>query len=204
MDKATFRKSCLKMLKNSSHRSNYKIDKELQIRVDKIIKELKPNSILFYLPLNLEVDLTPLLKKYRKRLKILIPKVEKESFKMVEYRLPLEKNNFNILERKNGSYAHKNVDLIIAPIIGIDANMQRVGFGKGMYDRFFDSLKRKPIVVFIQRYPCVSRDEICDKHDIYGDYFVTSKEKIVGRKNDRFVASRIRGCSGRGCRTIRK
>jgi len=202
VDKRTFRSYCLKMLKDRSLKKNRSIDKNIEKNIEKIIKIHNPRSILFYLPLKLEVDLTPLLKKYRKKLKILIPKVEKESFKMVEYRLPLEENNFKILEKKFSSNAEKKVDMIIVPIVGMDANMQRVGFGKGMYDRFFDSLKKKPIVVFVQRYPCLSCERLCDKHDIYGDYFVTSKEKIIGKKYDRFVASRIRSISRRlSCHT---
>jgi 5-formyltetrahydrofolate cyclo-ligase len=204
VDKMSVRKLCISRLKTTTFKNNYILDKNISAKVDHIIKKLKPKSILFYLPLKLEVDLRPLLKKYRRKLKILIPKVQKESFVMVEYRLPLEENKFKILERKHSSNAYKNVDLIIVPIIAMDRNMQRVGFGKGMYDRFYYTLKKKPIVVFVQRVACVSNVAICDKYDIYGDYYITSKEKIIGKTNDRYITGRNRRYSRCRSRIFRK
>lgn len=179
MAKEIFRKKCIARLKVSARNARYAKDKKISLKIEKIIKKTRAKSILFYLPMEIEVDLLPIIKKYKKKLKILVPFIEEESFKMVEYRLPLEKNSFGILEPKAHALAEKNVDLIIVPIIGIDRNMQRVGFGKGMYDRFYERLRKKPIVVFVQREACVSPKKICNNYDIQCDYYVTSKEIII-------------------------
>ncbi len=178
MGKQRFRKGCLKKLKASPCGLRYVKDKKIAKKIEYIIERVKPNSILFYLPMDLEVNLLGLMESYKKKLKIFVPFIEEESFKMVEYRLPLEKNSFGILEPKAHNLAQKNVDLIIVPIVGIDRNMQRVGFGKGMYDRFYEKLRQKPIVVFVQREACVSPKKLCDSYDIQCDYYVTSKEII--------------------------
>ncbi len=179
MGKQRFRKACLKRLNASPCHLRYVKDKKIAIKIEKIIEKIKPKSVLFYLPMDVEVNLVNLMARYKKKLKIFVPFIVEESFKMVEYRLPLEKNSFGILEPKAHNLAQKNVDLIIVPVVGIDRNMQRVGFGKGMYDRFYEKLRQKPIVVFVQREACVSPKKLCDSHDIHCDYYVTSKEIIL-------------------------
>lgn len=68
-----------------------------------------------------------------------------ESFKMVPFRLPLKKKKFGIYEAGNSLRDIKNIDVAIVPVVGVDGNLQRVGFGKGMYDRFFEKLKKETI-----------------------------------------------------------
>ena len=179
MGKQRFRNGCLKKLRASPVHLRYAKDKKIERKIEKILKKYNVKSILFYLPMDIEVNLQSLMHKYKKKIKVFVPFIVKESFKMVEYRLPLEKNSFGILEPKSHNLAQKNVDLIIVPIVGIDRDMQRVGFGKGMYDRFYERLRKKPIVVFVQREACVSPKKICDSYDIRCDYYVTSKEIII-------------------------
>jgi 5-formyltetrahydrofolate cyclo-ligase len=181
MDKNTLRKICLKRLKSSPKAGRYAKDKQLSKRIARLIWKHEPKSILFYLPLAMEVDLMGLLGSARKKVKVLVPFVEGESFKMVQYRYPLERNSFGILEPKAHNLAVKNVDMIIVPVVAMDGKMQRVGFGKGMYDRFYDSLYKKPIVIFVQRESCKSRKALCDVYDIRGDYYLSSKERQSNR-----------------------
>ena len=156
MGKQRFRNGCLKKLRASPVHLRYAKDKKIERKIEKILQKYNVKSILFYLPMDIEVGLQSLMHKYKKKIKVFVPFIVKESFKMEEYRLPLEKNSFGILEPKSHNLAQKNVDLIIVPIVGIDRDMQRVGFGKGMYDRFYERLRKKPIVVFVQREACVS------------------------------------------------
>lgn len=176
MDKQQFRRGCLKRLKNSPPFLKYAKDKKISLKIKTILEKEKPKSILFYLAMDLEVNLHSLMQTYQKKSQVFVPFIEEESFKMVEYRLPLEKNSFGIYEPKAHNLAQKDVDLIIVPVVGIDRNMQRVGFGKGMYDRFFAKLHKKPIVIFVQREACMSPYKVCDNYDIKCHYYVTSKE----------------------------
>ena len=182
MVKSEFRKRALYTLRGVSSFQKYSIDKKISKKLEDLIERIDPKSILFYLPLPLEVDLKKLMKKLRfKGRKILVPKVEKQSLKMVEYRLPLEENSFNILEPKSSSFKHKRVDLLVVPVVAVDSYGRRVGFGKGMYDRFFDNLKIKPIVIFIQRVPVISKKPLCDEYDIGCDFYISSKEFRIYR-----------------------
>jgi 5-formyltetrahydrofolate cyclo-ligase len=132
--------------------------------------------IMLYLPLKMEVDLYPLIKQLRKeRRKLYVPFMEGESFRLVKYRLPLERKKFGIKEPKDSKqYRVRTLDMAIVPIVGLDSTHRRVGFGKGMYDRFFERENRYiKETVFIARELCYSKEIITDKYDIQADMIIT-------------------------------
>lgn len=173
MDKSEFRKIFLKRLQKSSQRSKLYKDKQVAQKVELIIKMLKPKSILFYQPLQIEPNLNSLLIKYKKKIKILTPFMEGVSFKMVKFRLPLFRKKFNIREPKNSYARVPKIDLAIVPVLGVDGAFKRIGFGKGMYDRFFESLQSSPKIVFVQLGECFTQEFICESHDIRADIYIT-------------------------------
>ncbi len=147
----------------------------------KLLKELKfkkRKNILFYYPLSFESNVTRTLKQMRKKSNIFVPFMEAESFKMVPFRLPLKQNSFGIFEAGNTIRNIKNIDIAIVPAVGVDGNLQRVGFGKGMYDRFFAKLKKRPYIIFIQPEICYTKEFICDSYDIACDLLLTPKARI--------------------------
>jgi len=172
--KEEFRQLCLKKLKKQ-YPNRYYINKIIEKRVEQQIKKQKNvTSILFYLPLGFEADLRKLLEKLRKKYQIYVPFMEGKSFKMVPYRLPLKKKRFGIYEAGQSYKILKNIDIAIVPIIGIDKNCQRIGFGKGMYDRFFEKLPLKPYTIFVQTKLCFINQSICNEYDIACDALITS------------------------------
>jgi len=192
LDKKSFRKDCLRRLKKCPEDRKRILDKLILQKVAKFILHHKPKNILFYLPMKVEVNLNQLLIKERKKSNIFIPFIVEESFKMVHYRLPLRRNNYSIYESANSPLVRKKVDMIIVPVVGVDGNFKRVGFGKGMYDRFYEKLGQKPIVLFIQRVECKTCKKITDFHDIQADYYITpQKIQKLGKRDDN------RDCIGR-------
>ena len=99
--------------------------------------------------------------------------MEGESFKMVPFRLPLKKKKFGIYEAGRSLRDIKKIDIAIVPVVGVDGNLQRVGFGKGMYDRFFAKLKKKPYTLFVQLEFCYTKELICDSYDVSCDLLLT-------------------------------
>ncbi|MDD5119537.1 MAG: 5-formyltetrahydrofolate cyclo-ligase, partial [Sulfuricurvum sp.] len=65
------------------------------------------------------------------------------------------------------------IDVAIVPVVGVDGSLRRVGFGKGMYDRFFPTLKTKPFTIFIQSCSCRTMQKVCDDYDVQGDLVIT-------------------------------
>ncbi|RUM65829.1 MAG: 5-formyltetrahydrofolate cyclo-ligase [Sulfurospirillum sp.] len=188
-------------LRRHEERLPYMNDKKAALRIEAIIDAKKPRSLLFYMPMPIEVDLRNLMQKMRKRYKIFVPFIVKESFKMVNYRLPLRRNSYKIYEPPQSRLKIKDVDMIIVPVVGVDGACKRVGFGKGMYDRYFQKLKKRPVVVFVQRVKCATHEIVTDDYDIMADFYVTPKETLYrGRNYD----NRNRTRSGRRCRRCRR
>lgn len=69
---------------------------------------------------------------------ILLPKVVENNleFRKIKDFNSLEKGNFDIMEPKDNCPASENLDVVLVPIIGIDRNGLRLGYGYGFYDRF--------------------------------------------------------------------
>ncbi|CAA6801633.1 MAG: 5-formyltetrahydrofolate cyclo-ligase (EC [uncultured Sulfurovum sp.] len=177
MDKKTFRSICIEKAKKNKRTNAYKIDKLVNGMLYKEIKKVKAKNIMLYIPLKIEINITSLILKLRKEKKTLyVPFMEGESFSLVKYRLPLIKKQFGVKEPKNtNKYKHK-IDLAIVPIIGTDSTLRRVGFGKGFYDRFFETNHtRINKILFVGREYCVSSEIISDDHDIKGDLYLTAK-----------------------------
>jgi len=185
MNKSLFRKECLAKLryiqKHAHRKRDYLVNKTLYT----LIKKENPRTILLYIPLGIEVDITPLIRLMRRQKRLLlVPFMEGESFSLVKYRMPLETKRYGIKEPKNSKLFKKSViDLAIVPIVGTDPTLRRVGFGKGMYDRFFEREKKNiKKTVFVSRSLCFSDRVVTDYYDVSAEIIITP-EKILYRKN---------------------
>jgi len=176
VDKNTFRKHCMQRLKVAQGIRKYKKDSEIVRKLYKLIQTNNAQSILLYLPLKMEVNMYPLIAQLRKQGKcVYVPFMEGKSFRLVKYRLPLRQKQFGIKEPNDSKqYRNKKIDLAIVPIVGVDATLRRVGFGKGMYDRFFEKeYKNINKIVFVARELCYSKKVITDHYDVKADIILT-------------------------------
>ena len=91
-----------------------------------------------YYPSNYEVNILKFLEEAsKKKFKITLPVIRssnKMSFKSWVFKEPLYINKFGILEPKNSK---KKIipDLIMVPLVAFDSYLNRIGYGKGYYDR---------------------------------------------------------------------
>lgn len=184
MNKQDFRKKAIKNLEGVKNRYylNKKLNRKLETTIALLNKNTNIKKILFYMPFWFEANILPTLYKCRVGHNCFIPFIENVSFKMVPFRQPFFKNSLGIKEGSNSVFYKKKLDLIIVPIVGYDINNRRVGFGKGMYDRFFSTLKKKPIVIFVQMQEVFCEKIITNKLDIKFDIYINPK-KIIFRKN---------------------
>jgi len=184
MDKKSFRKICIDRLKKRQN-NTYKLDKMVINKLLYIIRRSKSKTIMLYIPLGIEVNITSLIIQLRKEKKIvLVPFMEGESFSLVKYRLPLNIKQFGVKEPSNSNKYNNKIDLAIVPVIGIDGTLRRVGFGKGFYDRFFEK-NRKNIskVLFVGRKRCICSEIITDDYDVKGDAYITPQNSFFRNKS---------------------
>jgi 5-formyltetrahydrofolate cyclo-ligase len=185
LTKATFRKRCLQEnRKNALHGKIYKdfiVNKILKKELKELLGNKRGKKILFFYPLPNEADIRKTLYYFRKKEQIFLPFMVGKSFKMVPFRLPLKRKKFGIFEAGNSLKTIRKIDIAIVPVVGIDGNLQRLGFGKGMYDRFFPTLKKRPFTIFVQLQACTTQAEICDKYDIKADDYISYNRVIQQR-----------------------
>jgi len=91
-----------------------------------------------YYPSNYEVNILNFLEEAsKKKFKIVLPVIKssnKMSFKSWIFKEPLYVSKFGILEPKSSK---KKIipDLIMVPLVAFDNHLNRIGYGKGYYDR---------------------------------------------------------------------
>ena len=98
---------------------------------------IEAKTVMLYSSLPDEVFTHDFLKKWRNEKRIILPTVVGDDIIPVELSKDTEFaiGDFNILEPQNNEYTG-NYDLIVVPGVAFDRNGNRIGRGKGYYDRF--------------------------------------------------------------------
>jgi len=175
VNKKHFRTQSLKQLVKVTQRAYVK-DKRVVSDLYTYIQKTQAKCIMLYIPLKSEVNLYPLIARLRREKKeVYVPFMEGKSFRLVKYRLPLHKKQFGIKEPNDSNqYRKKRIDIAIVPMVGVDVTLRRVGFGKGMYDRFFEKeVKNINKIIFVARELCYSKKVITDHYDVQANMIIT-------------------------------
>ena len=87
----------------------------------------------------------------------------------------LKKNKYDIPEPINGKEFKENIDVIFIPLLAYDKKGNRVGYGKGFYDRFLRTQKNNIIKVGLSFF---GPEEIVEKKEFDQrlDYCVTPEK----------------------------
>lgn len=134
------------------------------------------NYVHAYLPIynNNEPDTDPLLewlKFSNPGLQTVYPKVSPLDFSMKHYlheeNMYFEMNQYGIPEPVGGKeIMPEELDLVFVPLLGFDLQGNRVGYGKGYYDRFLSKCKEDVIKVglsFLSPIDCIEDVDFLDK-----------------------------------------
>ena len=134
-----------------------------------------------YYPSNYEVNILNFLKKATKnKYKIVLPVLSSNismSFKSWVSNQPLYVNKFGMLEPRN---TKENIipDLVMVPLVAFDNQLNRIGYGKGFYDRSLKKIKKvKNQTLFLGiAYSFQKCKNIpINKHDFKLDYIFTER-----------------------------
>ena len=102
---------------------------------------------------NKEVDTDPLLSLLKdKNKKIIIPKINGLNLNhyLYEKNILIKKNKLGIPEPLNGNKIKTNlIEVVFVPLIIVDKIGNRVGYGKGYYDRFLSKLEKNKKILKI-------------------------------------------------------
>lgn len=119
--------------------------KQLIILLKKLDAWKNAKNIMIYSPLAGEINLFPLLKEKDKH--FYFPKISDSALEVCHAKSEGDfiKKKFDILEPKPycKKIDPKDLDLIIVPGIAFDTSGNRLGRGKGYYDKFLTELKKE-------------------------------------------------------------
>lgn len=140
-------------------------------------KVLKSKDILIYISKNEKIDTKKIIKELWKLNKnIYVPKVEGNiiNFYLLKSFNDLELGIFNILEPiTNIKYKDNKISCIIVPGLLFDKNNNRLGYGRGYYDKY---LENKNIYKIGLCFSTLIVDKITiDKNDIKMDEIITER-----------------------------
>ena len=94
-------------------------------------------AVLLYYPVQNELDVLPLVKKYKREKTLLFPVSHRRGMTVHPYagNEQMHRGKFGIPEPTTPAYEGK-IDLILVPGVAFDAKGRRLGRGGGYYDRF--------------------------------------------------------------------
>lgn len=155
--------------------SSKKIYKNLK-QVDSYINS---QNVACYFPIGSEVDTHNIMLDILEHGKhILLPKIVDNSLEF--YDIPnlgkLEKGSFDIMEPKDSCKKAEKIDCVLVPTIGVSKSGDRLGYGKGYYDKFLSSTKAIKISLTYSRQ--VVKSIPSEHYDIKIDLIVTENEII--------------------------
>lgn len=154
-------------LKAMSPQLRANLSGELCVRIRRMPEYISSTHVLLYSFIQAEPDLLPLLSDMERGKQFYFPKVEGEALTVHRYNTAadLRKGAFGIMEPYNVPIPSLEViNLVLVPALGFDETMNRLGRGKGYYDRLLISMPDclKVGVCFdqqmIAKIPCESFD----------------------------------------------
>lgn len=132
------------------------------------------STIMFYYPVNNEVDLIPLMKEFLGKKELLLPRLIENDLSAFVFESfdKMVNGKFNIPEPDSERFDDE-VDVVIVPGVVFDKEKFRIGMGQGYYDKFLSGKKCLKIGVC---YDFQLTDKVWrDPHDIAMDIIVSEK-----------------------------
>jgi len=124
---------------------------------NKIVKKILSNNIyqeskniMIFYPLKGEINLLPLLEDKKSADKIFyLPRVKGKEMEVCKYSQgdELKISAFKTKEPTSESLDTNMLDLIFVPALMVDRNFNRIGYGKGFYDRFLSKNAKRAIKI---------------------------------------------------------
>lgn len=146
-EKVKIRSKCLKIRNNLSGEDCVSKSKQIAERLESLDVFIKAQHVLFYYTHNKEADTVGLIEDYIDSKQLYLPVVHgKSSFQAVPINSPLKlQKGFEgvpePVDEEPSSVYDNRVECVITPGVAFDKKGNRLGTGKGYYDRYFQKNK---------------------------------------------------------------
>lgn len=178
MEKSDIRRKIKALRTMLSEEDKNSAAEEVFEQLEKTAAFLLADKILMYHSLPDELQTIAFLKKWSSRKKFFLPRVNGVNLDILPYdQTRLELGSFQIEEPTGDDLTDPSeIELIIVPAVAFDRNGNRLGRGKGFYDRLLQTTSATKIGV---GYDFQLIEEIpAEPHDIPMDMVITQKHYI--------------------------
>jgi len=182
--KKIIRKRILNIRNNISKEEAFEKSKIIVNKLKSSSEYKNSKTIFIYMDFNNEVKTFDLIKEMiKEKRRVVIPYTDIKNTVIIPVEIKdidndLNLSSFGYLEPKIEKILQvepKEFDLIIVPGVAFDKSLNRVGFGKGYYDRIL-SKKRNDVKAVAIAYEFQVLDEVpMEKHDIKMDMIITEE-----------------------------
>ncbi len=181
--KEDIRRSLLKRRRSLSKEELKQVSCEINTHLINEIQNRDLKKILVYQSIDNEPSIEQTTElAWQKDIEVYIPKViskEKIIINRLRKNSSYSKNKFGIKESNDlDTVELDEIDLAVLPLVGIDINGFRLGYGGGYYDRFFNQegkLSRKPFIIGVGYAFQVLEVSFAEDHDLKCDSVITEK-----------------------------
>ena len=181
--KEDIRRSLLKRRRSLPKEKLKQVSYEINTHLINEIQHRDLKNILVYQSIDNEPSIEQTTElAWQKDIEVYIPKViskEKIIINKLTENSSYSKNKFGIKESNDSDTVELNeIDLAVLPLVGIDRNGFRLGYGGGYYDRFFNQrseLSRKPFIIGTSYAFQILEVSFAEGHDLKCDSVITEK-----------------------------
>ena len=178
MTKKEIRKKYLEKRKQLGQ-TKIDLEKKILMKLFSSFSFIGNQTIHIYLPIEKfnEVNTNLLIEELRRRgQRIVVPKIMGEEIISIEIndQTSYRKTIWEILEPVDGTEVKPEaVDVIIVPLLAFDTNGNRVGYGRGFYDRFLKKCRSDSLKIGLSFFPGEEKIEDLSEADFQLTHCVT-------------------------------
>jgi 5-formyltetrahydrofolate cyclo-ligase len=157
---------------------------------EKILQEidLENKTVSIFLPIKKQKEINTFLiiEEIKNKCRIAVSKSNFSDFSMQHYHYAYEnenslvENEFGIPEPLAGiEIKPTELDIVFVPLFTIDSDGNRVGFGKGFYDRFLNKCKPECVFIGLNLFENIDQIDDVNQNDIKLDLCITPYKTIT-------------------------
>ena len=118
---------------------------------------------------------------FKRDIRVFVPKIYRKKLISVEItaETPLLKNSWGISEpESNEDSGESDFDYVLTPLLYCDQQGNRVGYGKGFYDGFFETVNVKTLKIGLSFFSPEQEINDLRENDVPLDYLITPAEVL--------------------------
>jgi 5-formyltetrahydrofolate cyclo-ligase len=179
--KSQLRKRILNVRNNMSEEDVKKNSNAIMDKITSLDIYKQSKVVFIYMDFKNEVMTSNLIKRMlSERKRVVIPYTDNINSVLIPSEITkesdLKQNSFGYFEPKSILPVNiEEIDLVIVPGVVFDKNLNRIGFGKGYYDKILNRLKPSAKKVALAHDFQVLEDIPAEEHDVKMDMIITEK-----------------------------